>query len=176
MSAPPKGIIITSERPEATQAVGTAIQRCCMPGDLVAIQGELGAGKTQLVRGMAIGMGIGGNRVSSPTFTLLQEHEPEQPGRPVLVHIDAYRIGSEEDLASIGWQGFGEELREGAVVAIEWASLIRHALGGDYLWVDIAHQQGGRTISLSAYGAWRDRMQGVLTALDQAGLAGKGSP
>lgn len=156
-----------------TAAAGTAIGRCCAAGDVIALEGELGAGKTQLVRGLAEGLGLDPRQVSSPTFVLVQEYEPADAssGMPVLVHIDAYRLGSDEDLASIGWHGHGEELREGAVVAVEWASLIEHALGGDVLWVRIAHEAGGRRVCLSARGGWRDKIQMLQQCFRDAGLS-----
>ena len=135
--------------------VGDVVGQCCKPRDILALQGELGAGKTQLVRGLAQGLGLNPRLVSSPTFVMVQEYEPVggDPDTPVLVHIDAYRIQSPDELESIGWTGHGEELREGAVVAIEWAKLIRPALGDDLLWIEIEHTPAGRQILLSAQGS-----------------------
>eukprot|EP00752_Nemacystus_decipiens_P016090 g14386.t1 len=157
----------------------TRVGEHCVAGDLIALQGELGAGKTQLVRGLAQGLGLSPRLVSSPTFVMVQEYEPppEDSARggktmvPVLVHIDAYRIHSPDELESIGWSGHGDELREGAVVAIEWAKLIRPALGEDLLWVEIEHCPSGRQITLTASGAWRDKMQGLEMALRDAGIS-----
>lgn len=161
MSDARRDIELLTRTEEQTALAGKALGAICRAGDLVALQGELGAGKTQLVRGLAQGMGIDPRRVSSPTFVMAQEYEPKgggDDGRPILVHIDAYRIHSDEDLASIGWHGHGEELREDAVLAVEWASLIEPALGEDVLWVEIAHESDGRRIVCSARGAWRARM------------------
>ncbi|MFN3166782.1 MAG: tRNA (adenosine(37)-N6)-threonylcarbamoyltransferase complex ATPase subunit type 1 TsaE [Phycisphaeraceae bacterium] len=166
-------IVIDTSSAEQTAAVGEAVGRCCEAGDIVGLQGELGAGKTQFVRGLAKGMGLSPRQVSSPTFVMAQEYEPEAYGdgpHCLLVHIDAYRINSDEDLASIGWHGHGEELREGAVVAVEWASLIQPALGDDLLWVELRHESKGRRISLSAQGAWSGKMQVVKASLLQADL------
>nr|MBX2851708.1 hypothetical protein [Phycisphaeraceae bacterium] len=82
---------------------------------------------------------------------------------------DAYRIQSSEELESIGWSGHGEELREGAVIAIEWARMIRPALGDDFLWVEIEHAPAGRRISLSAEGNWRDKMPQFKSLLQASG-------
>ena len=129
--------VIQTTSVEQTVQLGEAIGKCCKPGDIIALQGELGAGKTQLVRGIAQGLGLNPRQVSSPTFVMVQEYErPEdqQEGDKymitVLVHIDAYRIGSPDELESIGWTGQGEELRENAVVAIEWATLIGSTVNG----------------------------------------------
>ncbi|MFK7789116.1 MAG: tRNA (adenosine(37)-N6)-threonylcarbamoyltransferase complex ATPase subunit type 1 TsaE, partial [Phycisphaeraceae bacterium] len=155
-----------------TVTLGEAIGRCCTAGDIVALQGELGAGKTQLVRGLAQGLGLNPRQVSSPTFVMVQEYEPvdAQSKSPILVHIDAYRIGSPDELESIGWAGNGEELRDGAVVAIEWAKLIRPALGDDLLWIEIEHAPDGRRITLSAEGNWQDKMQAIQQSLSEAEL------
>lgn len=167
---------------EQTVQVGEAIGSCCKAGDIIALQGELGAGKTQLVRGIAQGLGLNPRQVSSPTFVMVQEYEPPPPESPetkkgdkyiipVLVHIDAYRISSPDELESIGWSGHGEELREGSVVAIEWAKLIRPALGDDFLWVQIEHAPDGRHIFCSANGVWQAKMQLLSQSFRAAGLA-----
>lgn len=164
-------ITIETSTTEQTVTVGQAIGRNCQAGDVVALQGELGAGKTQLVRGIAMGMGLSPRQVSSPTFVMVQEYEPsDDSDGPVLVHIDAYRISSPDELETIGWTGLGEELRDNAVVAIEWASLIRPALGDDLLWIDVEHKHGGRRILLSAQGPWRDKMQLLSESFRDAGL------
>ena len=164
MSEQQNHLEIETNSPEQTAQVGEAVGRCCAAGDIIALQGELGAGKTQFVRGMALGLGLNPQQVSSPTFVMAQEYEPAdaEDDRPILVHIDAYRIHSDEELASIGWHGHGEELREDAVVAIEWAKLIKPALGDDLLWVEIEHAPQGRRILLSAQGLWQDKM-GLLS-------------
>ena len=159
---------------DQTVLLGEAISKCCLPGDIVALQGELGAGKTQLVRGIAQGLGLNPRQVSSPTFVMVQEYEPEQGGdTPVLVHIDAYRIGSPDELESIGWTGHGEELRENAVVAVEWAKLIRPAMGDDLLWVEIEHAPEGRHILCSAFGSWQAKIQLLSQSFRAAGLEPK---
>lgn len=164
-------ITIQTKSTEQTVRLGEAIGRCCKAGDLIALQGELGAGKTQLVRGIAKGMGLNPRQVSSPTFVMVQEYEPEADNDvPILVHIDAYRISSPDELESIGWAGNGEELRENAVVAIEWARLIRPALGDDLLWVDIEHTPDGRRVSLSPEGDWRDKIQDLAASLHDTDL------
>lgn len=165
-------IVIETDSPAQTAAVGRAVGRCCSAGDLIGLQGELGAGKTQFVRGLAEGLGLDPQQVSSPTFVMAQEYEPAdaESDRPILVHIDAYRIKSDDDLTSIGWHGHGEELREQAVVAVEWAALIRPALGEDLLWVELVHESQGRRVSLWAQGNWSGKIQQVARSLLEAGL------
>ena len=83
------------------------------PGDVVCLEGDLGAGKTTFVQGMAAAMGVGG-RVISPTFCLVSEH---RGGGRLLVHMDLYRLRGEDDVLSVGWEDY---LAEGAVLAVEW--------------------------------------------------------
>jgi tRNA threonylcarbamoyladenosine biosynthesis protein TsaE len=145
---------------DETMAVGAAVASIVRSGDLVALIGELGAGKTQFVRGLAGGLNIEPDRVSSPTFVFLQEYDPVDGDADALVvaHVDAYRLLGSDDLASIGWEGDGEELRQGAVLVVEWADRITDALGEDWLEVRLVHNGEGRSITLSPHGDWRDRM------------------
>ncbi len=152
-----KAVVITSGSVEHTMEIGRAIALAAEPGDVIAVDGELGAGKTQLVRGMAMGLGIGPERVSSPTFVISHEYEPEDAALPVLVHVDAYRLAGPGDLDSIGWGEGGQELRDGAIVAIEWAQRVMPALGDDLLHVQIVHAPGGRRLTITPYGNWKTR-------------------
>lgn len=97
---------------EATSAAGERFAARVRPGDVVLLHGDLGAGKTAFVRGLARGLGASPDDVSSPTFTLVQEYR----GRLTLYHVDLYRLKPIE-VADLGL----DELTEGAVVAIEWA-------------------------------------------------------
>lgn len=157
--------MIESHSVEQTMAIGTAVAEIIREGDLVALIGELGAGKTQFVRGMAMGLNIEPARVSSPTFVFLQEYDPAEGDSPVLAHVDAYRLAGTDDLASIGWEGDGEELRSGAVLVVEWADRVAGALGEDWLEVRIVHNGGGRSITLAPHGEWSDRMAGLRKRL-----------
>ncbi|MEM6756719.1 MAG: tRNA (adenosine(37)-N6)-threonylcarbamoyltransferase complex ATPase subunit type 1 TsaE [Planctomycetota bacterium] len=105
---------------ERTWALGAALGQGCQPGDAVLLEGELGAGKTQLVRGMARGMGLDPSLVTSPTFVLMREYE-SPGGQALLVHIDAYRVGSAAELVDAGYDA---DLRAAGVTAIEWPSRV----------------------------------------------------
>ena len=107
----------------ATETLGQRVAATLRPGDLVALDGELGAGKTTFVRGLARGLGIAANRVSSPTFITMQTY----PGDPLaLVHVDAWRVTNIAALDSLGWD---ETLGQpDSVVVVEWASRIESAL------------------------------------------------
>lgn len=152
-------------------ALGAVLAAHARAGDLIALVGELGAGKTQLVRGFARGLGLDESAVSSPTFVLMHEHEPDDDG-PVLVHIDAYRLTTRDDLTSIGWEMVGGgELREGAIVIVEWADRMRTMLGDDRLEVELTHEQGQRrAVRIAAGGSWATRATRLFHALTATGI------
>ena len=91
--------------------------------------GDLGAGKTAVVRGMARGMGLA-CRVSSPTFTIVNEYEGERE----LIHFDMYRLESSDELFDVGWEDY---LARGAVCAVEWSEKVEDAFFGDEIVVRI---------------------------------------
>lgn len=99
-------------------------------GTVIALYGELGAGKTAFVRGLARGMGID-SRISSPTFTIVNEYS----GARNLFHFDMYRLASSDELWDIGWEDY---LARGAVCAVEWSENVEDAFTGEELVVRIA--------------------------------------
>jgi len=102
-----------SRSPEATAAVGAQLAESLEPGDVVALTGELGAGKTCFTQGLARGLGVAGHAVS-PTFVLVNEYR----GRVPVHHVDAYRTSSLTELLDLGL----EELFDGeGVTVVEWA-------------------------------------------------------
>lgn len=119
-----------SNSPQDTEALGAALAQVCWPGCTVAFRGDLGAGKTAFVRGMARGLGIT-DRVTSPTFTIVNEYTG---GRLPLFHFDLYRLGGPEELFDIGWDDF---LARGGICAVEWSENIRDALEPGTIFVDI---------------------------------------
>ncbi len=119
--------ITTSE--SETEALGEKLAAALPGGSVVALYGDLGAGKTAFVRGMARGMGLTA-RVSSPTFTIVNEY----PGPRELIHFDMYRIGSADELFDIGWEDY---LARGAVCAVEWSENVEDAFFGDEVRVRI---------------------------------------
>jgi tRNA threonylcarbamoyladenosine biosynthesis protein TsaE len=108
---------------EATMEFGRELAGQLRAGDVLALYGELGAGKTALVKGIAAGLGIETD-VTSPTFTLVHEYEG---GRLRLVHADLYRLGSIDDVLDIGME---EYMESGGVTVIEWAEKIEPVLPG----------------------------------------------
>ncbi len=97
-----------------TAALGRSLASSLVADSMVLLVGDLGAGKTAFVRGLAEGLGVGPAEVSSPTFTLIQEY---RGGRLPLLHVDLYRLNDPREVDDLGL----EELGSGAVVAIEWA-------------------------------------------------------
>ncbi|MGH2379421.1 MAG: tRNA (adenosine(37)-N6)-threonylcarbamoyltransferase complex ATPase subunit type 1 TsaE [Candidatus Limnocylindria bacterium] len=123
--------MVTRSRGE-TEALGERLGRAARPGDVVALWGELGAGKTVIARGIARGLGIDEHEVTSPTFVILHEH---LAGRLPFFHIDLYRIDPSE-AEGTGWR----EAVEGAgVAAIEWPDRVGAELPPDRLDVRIEH-------------------------------------
>ena len=104
---------------EDTWALAKSFAAELKPGDVVCLEGDLGAGKTTFTQGLAAALGMAG-RVTSPTFCLVQEHRcaSARAGMPsLLVHMDLYRLRGEDDVLAIGWEDY---LTEGAVLVVEW--------------------------------------------------------
>ena len=110
-----------------TEELGARLARQLPDGAVVALYGDLGAGKTAFVRGMASGMGLS-CRVSSPTFTIVNEYLGERE----LIHFDMYRLSGADELFDIGWEDY---LRRGAVCAVEWSEKVSDAFFGDEIRV-----------------------------------------
>jgi tRNA threonylcarbamoyladenosine biosynthesis protein TsaE len=113
----PQTIISNSE--EETSSAGERFANQLQAGDVVLLFGDLGAGKTAFVRGIARGLGAPADEVTSPTFTLMQEYR----GRLTLVHVDLYRLSPEE----VSALGVEESTDEPAIIAIEWAERWKNA-------------------------------------------------
>ena len=116
---------------ETTYALGAALGRVLRGGVAIGMVGPLGAGKTQLVKGLAAGNGNADRRkITSPTFTLIHEY----PGRLRLYHVDAYRLRGPTELISLG---FDELVASDSVASVEWADRVRPAMPMDTLWIEI---------------------------------------
>ncbi len=127
-----------------TEALGARLAAGLPGGSVVAMYGDLGAGKTAFVRGMARGMGLS-CRVSSPTFTIVNEYLGERE----LIHFDMYRIGGADELFDIGWEDY---LSRGAVCAVEWSENVKDAFFGDEIVVCI-EKLGDTTRRITIEGA-----------------------
>jgi tRNA threonylcarbamoyladenosine biosynthesis protein TsaE len=148
-----------------TRRLGHAIAACAQPGDLLLVEGTLGAGKTFLVRALARGLGVPTSiAVTSPTFELVHE----LPGRVPLVHADLYRCAQGESLRELG---IAERVGGDAVVAVEWGRPFAAELGDDGLWIELdARGDSARRCALVARGP---RGRAMLQALAPV-LAGTG--
>ena len=114
-----------------TEAIAAALADTLRGGECLALDGDLGAGKTQFVRGLVAGLGGNARSVSSPTFFLLNIYES---GRLKVFHLDAYRVGGADDFEAIG---FTELLAQGGVVVVEWAARVESLLPPDRIRVTI---------------------------------------
>jgi tRNA threonylcarbamoyladenosine biosynthesis protein TsaE len=153
-------LILSSHSVEETRRLGERLGAVLAAGDVVCLFGTLGAGKTALVQGLALGLGVPPERrVASPTFTLVNEH----PGRVPLYHIDLYRIDDPGELAELGLEDY---LGERGVAAIEWAERLGERRPRERLELHL-HPTGEETrrIEVVAHGAgaaarlrdWKER-------------------
>jgi tRNA threonylcarbamoyladenosine biosynthesis protein TsaE len=135
---------LKSESAEQTFAAGFAIGQKAAPGDVFALSGELGAGKTCFAGGLAGGLGVGDDYViTSPTFTLVNEY----PGRCRLYHLDVYRLGRVDELDDLGYDEF---IAGKGVVVIEWAEKIESALPADAIYIHFIYRdENARTLRIS---------------------------
>ncbi len=125
---------ITHSRAE-TEALGARLANALDGGQVVAFTGDLGAGKTAFVSGMARSLGVE-ERVTSPTFTIVNEYEG---GRLPLFHFDMYRLGSADELFHIGWEDY---LARGGICAVEWSENVAEAIEDDAIRVSIVRGDG----------------------------------
>jgi tRNA threonylcarbamoyladenosine biosynthesis protein TsaE len=150
---------VTARSPEETEAVGEALGRAARGGELIGLVGELGAGKTCLVRGLARGLGIDPDRVHSPSFIIVTEYPG---GRLPLAHVDLYRLDAPVPDAEF----LREVLHGEGVAAVEWFDRLPAGAEDERLLVTLRFTPEGRRIALDARGAAH------LALLGRAALAG----
>ena len=121
--------------PAETEALGARLAEALDAGRVVAFTGDLGAGKTAFVSGMARALGVE-DRVTSPTFTIVNEYEG---GRLPLFHFDMYRLGDADELFHIGWEDY---LARGGICAVEWSENVAEAIEPDAVRVSIVRGDG----------------------------------
>ena len=120
---------ISSRSPEETRILGSALAPSLLPGDVISLSGDLGAGKTVFVQGVAGAMGVIG-RVTSPTFTLVHEYD----GRFPIIHLDVYRLDHFQEVLDLG---FDELVQPEAVLLVEWGEAVAPLLPARYLDVEL---------------------------------------
>jgi len=143
-------MIVDTRSPEETAGLGRRLGAVCPAGTLLALVGDLGAGKTRFVKGVAAGLAIPEEEVTSPTFVLMNLH----PGKLRLAHFDLYRLEA-VDLPSLGFY----DVRDDGVVVLEWADKVDEKLLGDHVRIEfgftgetsrrlIFHARGERSAKL----------------------------
>jgi tRNA threonylcarbamoyladenosine biosynthesis protein TsaE len=155
---------LRTDSPDQTRAVAAALGELLAPGDLVLLVGDLGAGKTVFVQGLARGLGVE-EPVTSPTFTIVQEYA----GRLPLVHVDVYRLDRLQDVYDLGLEEAGDR---GATV-VEWGDLVEQAVPAEHLVIriDPGAADTERVLEVTGHGPrWFGRTDALERALgDRAG-------
>jgi tRNA threonylcarbamoyladenosine biosynthesis protein TsaE len=163
VSRPLQKIILTSL--EQTRRLGNCIGSLCAPGDVIALGGDLGAGKTTLTQAIAVGAGVEVSEyVCSPSFALLHEYQ----GRIPIYHMDFYRLQSADDVVALGL----DEYFDGCGISVvEWYERAAQVLPGTTLFVDlVVLDEHCRQASLhSSAGSWQRRIEEVLARITVAG-------
>ncbi len=155
---------IVSRSEEQTRAVGERIGRLLAGGDVVALEGELGAGKTCLTQGIARGLGLPERDVVSPTYTLIHEIRAKSAGAREegvrLFHVDLYRIGDSDDLENTG---FFEAFDSDAVTVVEWADRFPGVFQAPFLQIILERTgEAERSIRCVAHGRRYQELTDVL--------------
>jgi tRNA threonylcarbamoyladenosine biosynthesis protein TsaE len=124
---------------EATLALGRDLGRLAQAGDVIALVGDLGAGKTTLTQGLMQGLGYQ-EEVTSPTFPLVQEY---RGGRLEVFHFDFYRVENGDELLDLGWDDY---LDRKGVMIVEWPNLHPDLLPKNTRWLKLSHVEKGRMV------------------------------
>lgn len=146
---------LVSSSSEATERLAGKLAGLLRGGDVITLEAPLGGGKTTFVRGLAVGLGISEEEVSSPTFVIWQIYQ----GRLRLHHLDAYRLRSSQELEEIG---LAEVLGGQDVVVLEWPGVAEPLLPNDRLHIKIDYGQAEeeRLFELEGRGSWAARLEG----------------
>jgi tRNA threonylcarbamoyladenosine biosynthesis protein TsaE len=173
----PRGLKVTTRSPEETRVLGAALAPTLVPGDVMSLSGDLGAGKTVFVQGLGAALGVR-QRITSPSFTLVHEYS----GRYQILHLDVYRLESIQEVLDLG---FEELLDPAAILLVEWGEAVRPLLPARYLHVDLRRSDGGheseRDIIFWPYGTeWIRKVQVMRTSaealLNAISPEGSGAP
>jgi tRNA threonylcarbamoyladenosine biosynthesis protein TsaE len=132
-------MVFLSNSPEETKKIGKRIASTVKTGDVIAFSGELGSGKTTMIKGIV--KHLTGKEATSPSFVLINEY----PGKIPVFHFDLYRLKGKIDMANTGW----EEYLDKGLVLIEWAERIKNSLPERTMFVDISIINGKRKITIS---------------------------
>lgn len=148
-----RSVSVITQAPDETRIVGASLAPSLLPGDVISLSGDLGAGKTVFVQGLAGALGVI-QRVTSPTFTIVHEYG----GRYPLIHLDLYRLDSYQEVLDLG---FEELLDPGAILVVEWGAAVAPLLPRRYLEVDMRQtepdQADSRRIVFTPHGTEWER-------------------
>ncbi|CAN5685285.1 tRNA (adenosine(37)-N6)-threonylcarbamoyltransferase complex ATPase subunit type 1 TsaE [soil metagenome] len=156
------GIVTTS--PEETRILGAALAPLLLPGDVISLSGDLGAGKTVFVQGVAAALGVEG-RVTSPSFTIVHHLE----GRYRIVHIDVYRLESFQEVLDLG---FEELLDPEAIMLVEWGEAVAPLLPRRHLEIELRQSadgayEGERVLIFRPRGEeWQRKLEGMCSTAE----------
>jgi tRNA threonylcarbamoyladenosine biosynthesis protein TsaE len=154
----PSTLDVISRAPDETRKVGAALAELLVPGDVVSLTGDLGAGKTAFVQGAARALGVQ-EPVTSPTFVLVRQYRGDVP----VHHVDVYRLDRVQEVLDLG---FEDLLDPSGVVFVEWGDAIDALLPDDHLRIEITTGDDARWLSFAGRGTrWAgrwERLEGVL--------------
>lgn len=156
------GLALVTDSPEETRALGRTLAVLLRPRDVISLTGDLGAGKTTFVQGVASGLEVT-EPVLSPTFTLVRRYRGTLP----VYHLDVYRLERLQEALDIG---LDEILDQGAVIVIEWGDAIDPLLPPEHLQVEITLPAEGdrRQLQLTWHGpSWAERIDRLAAALER---------
>ncbi|MBI4343886.1 MAG: tRNA (adenosine(37)-N6)-threonylcarbamoyltransferase complex ATPase subunit type 1 TsaE [Candidatus Omnitrophica bacterium] len=128
---------LTTASSEETQAFGERLGKLLQAGDVLALRGDLGSGKTTLIQGLAKGLGLGPDAVKSPTFVLMREY----PGPTPLIHVDGYRL---EGAPAAAWLDVDWLFSPGKITVVEWAERFEGLLPPQMLQLRLSHVSANR--------------------------------
>lgn len=152
-------IKIVTKTPQELEYIGKRMAQFFQPGDFLALEGDLGAGKTSLTKGIASGLGIT-EVVNSPTFTIIHEYET---GRMPLYHMDVYRIKQPEEMYELGYE---EYFYGQGLTVVEWANQIASLLPEEYLQIEIHVNAEERSLEFAPHGVRYEHLIEELTGCD----------
>lgn len=143
--------------PEDSLALGARLAAVARPGDVIALSGPLGAGKTSIARGLLAALGLE-EEAPSPSFAIVQPYAPPEVRFPVL-HVDLYRIEQAEEAEELGL----DEAREDSLLIVEWPERLGEDWWRDALWLSLElTPDDARVLTAKVPAAWRDRWSQML--------------
>lgn len=162
-------MVIQTKSASETIRIGRRIGSRLLPGDVVALVGELGAGKTQFIKGLAAGAGIANpTYISSPSFTLINEY----PGKITFYHIDLFRLGKEKEAEELGLDDY---FQGNSITVIEWADKIPSLLPDELLLICIAYTgRNTRSLEISGKGDRYHKLVEELSKRNQSAILNGG--